>query len=217
MDQIVACSLSNHYLSQCSLTIASATWQWTDNKSTIKVRTVQIIWWRMLLDVVGHGTWLPCYRMDHWPINSPAIQLVIPVAEIFGTTFTYDDVIKRKHFPRYWPFERGIHRWPVNSPRKGQWRGALVFSLICAWINGWVNNREAGDLRRHRAHYDVTVMRLMFVKYILVSWISPKNSLNDQVIKQGLFHYTDFFFIKVHISWIKIPYDFSGDGIYLFE
>ena len=46
-----------------------------------------------------------------------------------------------------------------NSPvRKGQWRGALMFSLSCARINGWVNNREAGDLRRHRAHYDVIVM-----------------------------------------------------------
>ena len=47
---------------------------------------------------------------------------------------------------------------PVNSSHKGQWRGALVFYLICKWINGWVNNREAGDLRRYRAHYDVTVM-----------------------------------------------------------
>ena len=41
---------------------------------------------------------------------------------------------------------------------KGQWRGDLVFSLIWAWRNGWVNNREAGDLRRHSGHYDVTVM-----------------------------------------------------------
>ena len=47
---------------------------------------------------------------------------------------------------------------PVNSPHKGQWRGALMFTLICARINGWVNNREAGDLRCHRAHYDVIVM-----------------------------------------------------------
>ena len=47
---------------------------------------------------------------------------------------------------------------PVNSPHKGQWRGALMFTLICAPINGWVNNREAGDLRRYRAHYDVIVM-----------------------------------------------------------
>ena len=54
---------------------------------------------------------------------------------------------------------RGIHRWPVNSPHKGQWRGALVCSVICAWINGWVINRDAGDLRRHRAHYDVTVIQ----------------------------------------------------------
>ena len=42
---------------------------------------------------------------------------------------------------------------------KGQWRGALMFSLICVWINGWVKNREVGDLRRHRAHYDVIVMK----------------------------------------------------------
>ena len=59
--------------------------------------------------------------------------------------FAHDDVIKWKHFPRYWPFVRGIHRSPVNSPHKGQSRGALMFSLICVWINGWVNNREAGD------------------------------------------------------------------------
>ena len=47
---------------------------------------------------------------------------------------------------------------PVNSPHKGQWRGALMFALIYAWINDWVNNREAGDLRRRCGHYDVIVM-----------------------------------------------------------
>ena len=40
------------------------------------------------------------------------------------------------------------------SPHKGQWRGAFMFSLICVWINGYENNREAGDLRRYCAHYD---------------------------------------------------------------
>ena len=54
----------------------------------------------------------------------------------------HGDVIKWKHFPRYWPFVRGIHRSTANSPHKVQWRGALMFSLICALING----------------YDVTVM-----------------------------------------------------------
>ena len=52
----------------------------------------------------------------------------------------HDEVIKWKHFPRYWPFVRGIHRSQVNSPHKGQWRGALMFSLSCVWINGWVKD-----------------------------------------------------------------------------
>ena len=67
----------------------------------------------------------------------------------------HDDVIKWKYFPRYWPFVWGIHR---NSPHKGKWCWALMFSLVCSWINGWVNNCEAGNLRRYRTHYDVTVM-----------------------------------------------------------
>ena len=41
----------------------------------------------------------------------------------------HDDVIKWKHFPRYWPFVWGIHRSPVNSPYKGLWRGALMVFL----------------------------------------------------------------------------------------
>ena len=51
-----------------------------------------------------------------------------------SSIISHDDVIKWKHFPRYWPFVRGIHRSPVNSPHKGQWRGSLMFSLICAHI-----------------------------------------------------------------------------------
>ena len=73
----------------------------------------------------------------------------------------HDDVIKWKHFPHNWPFVRGNHRSSVNSLHKGQWRGALIFFFICAWINSWVNNGEAGDLRRHRGHYDFIVMDLV--------------------------------------------------------
>ena len=78
-------------------------------------------------------------------------------------------ILSSKLFPVWWrhqmetfsaslPICTGIHRPPVNSPQKVQWLGALMFSLICAWINGWVSNGAAGDLRRHRAHYDPTVM-----------------------------------------------------------
>ena len=70
----------------------------------------------------------------------------------------HDDVIKWKHFLRYWPFMWGIHWSPVNFTHKGQWHEVLMFSLISAWINGWVNNHEAGDLRCHCAHHNIIVM-----------------------------------------------------------
>ena len=54
-----------------------------------------------------------------------------------------------KTFSASLAFVRGIHRWPANSPHKGQWRGALMCT-----------SRDADDLRRHRAHYDVTIMWL---------------------------------------------------------
>ena len=65
-----------------------------------------------------------------------------------------------KTFSALLPFCAENSPVPVNSPHKGQWRGALIFSLIWTWINSWVNNPEVGDLRRHRAHCDVSVMHL---------------------------------------------------------
>ena len=107
-----------------------------------------------------------CVGNSPWPVNSPHFQLELDfeghksfmkscLCCIYGS---HDDVIKWKHFLRYWPFVRGIHQSPVNSPHKGQWRRALMFSFFCLQTNGWANNREAGDLRRHRAHYEVIVM-----------------------------------------------------------
>ena len=93
-------------------------------------------------------------QLDHthvWPV-SPQINFKL-----------HDDVIKWKHFPRNWPFVRGIHRSRWIPRKKGQWRGDLMIYLICVWINYWVNNREAGDLRRYRCHYDVNVKRMRHV------------------------------------------------------
>ena len=75
----------------------------------------------------------------------------------------------------------GIHRSPVNSPHKGQWRGTLIFSLICAWIKCWVNNRDAGNVRRSGAHYDVTVkgfpipfpLKCTIIKILFIHTIHP--------------------------------------------
>ena len=59
---------------------------------------------------------------------------------------------------------------PVNSPHKGQWRGAFMFYLTCVWINGWVNNREADDLRRHCGHCDVNVMFCSYTICLIMDW-----------------------------------------------
>ena len=98
---------------------------------------------------------------------------------------SHDDVIKWKHFPRYWPFVRGIHRSPVNYPYKGQWRGTLMFSFICVWRNGWVNNRKASDLRRYRDHYDVTVIILPIVIIVVILWIQWLEKEHNLVVITG--------------------------------
>ena len=85
-------------------------------------------------------------------------KLILNVEPQCVSSKQHDDVIKWKHFSRYWPFVWGIQRSLVNSSHKGQWRGGLGFSLICAWINDWVNNCEAGDLRCYRIHYDVVIL-----------------------------------------------------------
>ena len=55
---------------------------------------------------------------------------------------------------------------PGDFPHKGQWRGALMFSLIYAWINDWVNNRKAGDLRCHLGHCYVDVMNYFYLEMV---------------------------------------------------
>ena len=67
----------------------------------------------------------------------------------------HDDVIKWNHFPRYWPFVWGIYRSPVNSPHKAE-----LWVFFYQRLNKRLSkNRDAGNLRRHRALYDVIVMR----------------------------------------------------------
>ena len=144
----------------------------------------------------------------------------------------HDDVIKWKHFPRHWPFVRGIHRSPVNSPHKGQWRGALMFSLIRVWINGWVNSGGAGDLRHYRAHYDVIVMlsvwlrgdasqlwcaALCGLKLITTSWtwLVNNRTVNDTV-RDAPANFAFFYWceIQIHlgIHMIYIPIFFTDTG-----
>ena len=71
---------------------------------------------------------------------------------------------------------------PVSGefPHKGQWRRALMFSRICAWINDWVNNGEAGDLRRYRTHYAVSVMSEIS-EILVAQWTTSEGKLEGPV------------------------------------
>ena len=71
----------------------------------------------------------------------------------------------------------------TGHPHKDQWRGAFMFSLNCAWINGWVNNLKAGDLRRYRDHYDVTVM---FVAIECFSTIIGRRSVMTEIHRKSM-------------------------------
>ena len=97
----------------------------------------------------------------------------------------HNDVIKWKHVPRYWPCVRGIHRSPVNSPHTGQWRGALMFSLICAlnkrlskqsWC--WWSETPSRSLWRH---CNVSVLRLVTV----VAWRHYCNTQYPYLCQHG--------------------------------
>ena len=88
----------------------------------------------------------------------------------------HGDVIKWKHFPRHWLLVRGIHRWPVNSPHRGQWHGALMFSLICERLSkqswGWWFETPSHSLWRHYNVYpglEVTEARQCTFTFIIRS------------------------------------------------
>ena len=125
---------------------------WFKNKSPTHTFAVDCETW--------HCKWAaPCYFNGALPTGSLrwgyCLQWHLACEGLYKVSLctSHDDVIKWRHFSRYWPFVRGIHRSLADSPHKGQCRGALIFSL-----NGWANNRDARDFRRHRAHYHVTVI-----------------------------------------------------------
>ena len=116
----------------------------------------------------------------------------------------HDDVIKWKHFPRYWPFVRG----PVNCPHKGQWHRALMFTLICARINDWVNNREAGDLRRYRTHFDVIVMYTVYPNHCTCAFglflvVTCQNYPFGKSVRLSVFTSVCLFLLSCYCSYYR--------------
>ena len=99
------------------------------------------------------------------------------------------------------------HRWIPRT--KASDAEFWFFSLICAWINGWVNNREAGDLKRHRPHYDVIVMIEIFVIYASVTKLHFV-FFQYRIVKPVIDH------DKMDATWKKHLWKISNNVIGLF-
>ena len=125
----------------------------------------------------------------------------------FHTFVFHDDVIKWKHFPRYWPFVRGIHRSPVNSPHKGQWRWRTFDVYFDLHLNKRLSKQSwCWWFETLSSPYDVTLMsnfKLMwwsdfhtFVFSFLISGSlhSPWSDWSAQSYLQGL--------VSRHIEYI---------------
>ena len=119
-----------------------------------------------------------------------------------------DDVIKWKHFPRYWPFVRGIHRSPVFSLNKGQWRRALMFPFVCSWTY-WANNRDAVDLRGHRplwpycnATWSSPIRKCMTWNQsdMAESWVKISKQYS---VSRRCSRYLLSFTVKYHYKWVQ--------------
>ena len=107
-------------------------------------------------------------------INDARILHTLYITTTLPPDWYHDDVIKWKHFLQLLTLCVGNSPVTGEFPAQSQWRRALMFSLICAWINGYVNNREAGDLRCYHAHYDVTLMWRIVINYISVLTLFPQ-------------------------------------------
>ena len=93
---------------------------------------------------------------------------------------------------------------------KGQWRGVLMFYLIWDWMNDWVNNRDAGDLRRHCAHYDDRVMVDIVVNFYSLSpcgaiWRQRSGSVLQYIPRNMHTVFALLCFVVV-IHWVIFPY-----------
>ena len=110
-------------------------------------------------------------------LKKPGLHYPGIISQRCSARNSHDDVIEWKQFPRYWPFVRGIHRSPVNSLHKGQWRGAFMFSLICAlnkplskqsW--GWWFETLSRPLWHHCNEFHENSILLWFI-----NWPSDRN------------------------------------------
>ena len=130
----------------------------------------------------------------------------------------HDDVIKWKHFPRYWPFLRVIPRSPMNFHTKASDAELCCFLWSGPWINGWVNTREAGDLWqgfafltcRQTSH---TYEWMPDVTQVITNYIKKNHNNMVSIGQWAAWHDINAFLINVsddfmQLQWFRNSYTF---------
>ena len=163
--------------------------------------------WMLMISILDMSLNISDYSHIYQEPTSSELQCKFPIP--------HDDSIKWKYFPRYWPFVRGIHRSPVNSLHKGQWCGALMFSLICVWINSWVNHHEASDLTWYHGHYDVIVMiSFSYYQYSSIQYHKARVANQDIYIWLTLLYCFVINQFQAYLSRLQFNYTCIFYGIY---
>ena len=158
--------------------------------------------------------WLQNYSQYHYEIFSTSSWCQILPYKILTTTL-YDDLA-------LWQtcnivLLKGatlILASPWGEFTEGQRRGALKFHLICRWTYGWANHWDAGDLRRHRAHYDVTVIlgpSWIHVMSSLIGWNAPNSA--PVCIDKHRYHETLHACAPVFLAAAKQLYDWLSPSV----
>ena len=176
------CSGPNHNLSQCRLIVVNhtlgTTRQWNMN-GNINIFTQGKYDWNAVCEISAILFKPPCEA-----VQTP-LMMTSSNGNISALPVLYE----------------GNHRSPVDSPQKGQWRGALVFFLICAYTNGCLNNQDVGDLRCHRAHYGVIVICSVSQNQSKRSLLCMVSSVIRTTLK--LLHHIRI--PKLGLQWVDTP------------
>ena len=147
---------------------SSMNWRW--DKSSWKLVTQnswEISLISSIVNLMSHTSVKNCAGHWHCIEGSKGIKLRNMIYTLFNTYISIPEILFLWLGQSLSTYLHTLHC--MMTSHKGQWRGALMYTLICARINDWVNNREAGDWRRHRGHYDVNVMYIG-VKMTTMSW-----------------------------------------------
>ena len=143
-------------------------------------------------DLILHDNISNTSQMTQWllldaTITSPPYLLGNDWWASMLASVYHDDVIKWKHFPRHWPFARGIRQSPANSSHKGQWSGDVMSSLICC-------HNVSYEIKNY-TNCDWTILSLWlnhFVQYVIIQVLElmqmhPKERLRRVILTASWF------------------------------